>query len=92
MQSKNKARMTAAERAHVSRVKSLPCSVCDAPGPSEAHEPEQGLWFCSIALCIECHRGTHGWHGTKALWRVRKLDELSALNITLSRLEQRRAA
>ena len=27
-----------------------------------------------------------GWHGTKALWRVRKVDELDALNVTIRRL------
>lgn len=25
------------EREHLARVKELPCSVCDASGPSEAH-------------------------------------------------------
>lgn len=85
MQSKNKPAMTRAERAHVERVKSLPCVVCEAQPPSEAHEIEQGLWFCSIALCADCHRGPSGWHGTKALWRVRKFDELDRLNETLRR-------
>jgi hypothetical protein len=27
-----------------------------------------------------------GWHGQRRAWTVRKLDELGALNITLSRL------
>lgn len=87
MHSPNKKAMTKAERAHVARVKELPCSVCDAPGPSEAHEPEQGLWFISIALCADCHRGSeNGWHGRKTLWRVMKMNELDALNVTLRRL------
>ena len=34
-------RLTAKERAHIQRVKQLPCSVCDAPGPSDAHHIEQ---------------------------------------------------
>lgn len=29
-------RLTARERAHIQKVKELPCSVCDAPGPSDA--------------------------------------------------------
>lgn len=87
MYSKNKPRMTPAERAHVDRVSALACSVCDQPGPSEAHEPVQGLWFVTIALCTDCHRGAeNGWHGRKTMWRIMKMDELSALNVTLRRL------
>lgn len=87
MWSKNKSRMTAAERDHVSRVKELPCSVCDAPGPSEAHEPTQGLWYISIALCADCHRGSvNGLHGKRVMWRIHKMDEWDALNITIRRL------
>lgn len=86
MQSKNKRAMTAGERAHVDRVKLSDCAVCDAPGPCDAHEINQGQWFTAIALCKECHTGGNGWHGSKALWRIRKLDELGALNITLGRI------
>ena len=42
MHSKNKKAPTAAERRHIVAVKSLPCSVCDAPGPSDCHEIKQG--------------------------------------------------
>lgn len=86
MQSKNKPSMTASERRHVTRVRMLPCSLCDATGPSEAHEIEQGLWFTSIALCVACHRGKGGWHGDKTLWRIYKSDETKALNVTIGRL------
>lgn len=87
MHSKNKPPMTAAERRHVARVKQLPCSVCGAHGPSEAHEPVQGLWFVSIALCADCHRGeANGLHGRKVMWRLHKLDEWGALDITLRAL------
>lgn len=76
-----------AERKHVARVKELPCSVCDAEGPSEAHHYRQHLQYTCIALCVDCHRGPiMGWHGGKVAWRVRKMDELDALNITLRRL------
>lgn len=61
------------------RVKSLPCSLCDAPGPSEAHHIDQRTAYSCVALCPECHRGPAGWHGTRALWRVRKMTELDAL-------------
>lgn len=78
---------TAREREHVGRVKELACSVCDAPGPSEAHHIEQGKHFTVVAVCPECHRSPIlGWHGQRRAWKVRKLDELAALNITLGRL------
>lgn len=86
MRSPNKPTMTAAERRHVERIRAMDCVVCDERGPSEAHEPRQGAWWLAIPLCPSCHRGPLGWHGTKALWRVRKLDELKALNITIGRL------
>lgn len=86
MRAPNQRAMTRAEREHVGRVKALPCSVCYAPGPSAAHHIEQGLHHVVVALCDDCHQGPSGWHGTKALWRVRKLDELKALNITIGRL------
>jgi len=87
MKSPNKRPMTAAEREHVGRVKALPCSVCDAPGPSDAHHLEQGEHYLTVALCKECHQGPIlGWHGQRRAWVVRKLDELDALNITLRRL------
>jgi hypothetical protein len=88
MRSKNSAAITRAESEHMARVKSLPCSVCGAPGPSEAHHVNQGQHFTTIALCADCHRGSeNGWHGRKVMWRIHKLDEWSALNITLQRLE-----
>jgi len=86
MQSKNKKTMTAAERRHVSAVKKLSCVICGEPGPTEAHEPEQGAWYISVALCPECHRGSGGWHGTRARWKNHKMDELGAINETLRRL------
>lgn len=86
MWSKNSKALSNAEKVHLGMVRDLACSVCDAPGPSEAHHIEQGLHFVAVALCVSCHRGPSGWHGTKALWRIRKLDEIKALNITLQRL------
>ena len=76
-------RPSPAERVHLARVKALPCSICDAPGPSQAHHISQrSAWTC-VALCPDCHGN---WHGTKELWRIRKADELSALGITIRRL------
>lgn len=86
MHSKNKAKPTTAERAHIERVALLDCVVCDAPGPSEVHEPEQGLWFASMPLCPACHRGPQGWHGTRQRWTLRKMTELKAIDETHRRL------
>jgi len=86
MHSKNKPAPTKAEKAHIERVAALDCVVCDAAGPSEVHEPEQGLWFASIALCPACHRGPQGWHGYRDRWKLRHMDELKAINRTIERL------
>jgi hypothetical protein len=87
VRSKNQSPITKQEREHLAAVKDLPCSICDAPGPSDAHHINQGQHFTTIALCKDCHQGTKlGWHGEKLAWRVRKMDELAALNVTLRRL------
>lgn len=87
MQSKNKPAMTAAERRHVATIKEMDCIVCDSPGPSECHEIEQGLWWVSMPLCADCHRGSmNGIHGQQRMWKIKKLDELSALNLTIQKL------
>ena len=75
------------ERAYIERVKSLPCSVCDSPGPSESHHIDQSQPYTCVALCESCHRDPHnGWHGRRAMWKLKKLEELGALNITIARL------
>ena len=91
MQSRNKPAQSLRERAYVTRIKALPCGVCGTGGgdsaPSEAHEIEQGLWFLTIPLCSDCHRGAHnGLHGRRHAWKVRKLTELAVLNATIGEL------
>ncbi len=79
--------LNAKERAHLAKVKSLPCSVCDAPGISEAHHIEQGQQYTCVALCPDCHRSPLlGWHGQKRMWAIKKMSELDALNVTVQRL------
>lgn len=76
-----------AERAHLARVKELPCSVCDEHGPSEAHHVVQGLQYTCIALCPDCHRGQlNGIHGQRRMWAIKKMTEMDALNVTLQRM------
>lgn len=86
MRSKNKKAPTVAEADHIERVAALDCVICDAPSPSEVHEPEQGMWWISMPLCAACHRGPQGWHGTRLRWTLRKMSELAAINETQRRL------
>ena len=87
MNSKNKKAPTAAEKQHIERIKNMACIVCGASGPSDCHEIRQGQWFTSLPLCRDCHMGSHnGIHGRKAIWNVKKLDEVDALALTVERL------
>jgi hypothetical protein len=71
------------ERLHLAKIKEMPCGVCNASGPSDAHHIVQHNQYLCIPLCKDCHQGYNGIHGTKALWRIRKLDELMVLNETI---------
>jgi hypothetical protein len=87
MQSKNKKRPTAVEHEHIERIKEMECGVCDAPGPSDAHEMNQGQWFTAMPLCRDCHMGSfNGIHGQKRIWNAQKKDEMSVLNDTIKKL------
>lgn len=87
MRSKNARAITAAESEHIGRVKALPCGVCGAAGPSDAHHIEQGLHFSVIPLCRDCHQGGfNGIHGQRRVWNAKKLTEAKVLNETIERL------
>ena len=89
MRSKNAKPLSPAERAHVALVKMAGCVVCGASPPNDAHHIEQGQHFTTVALCHDCHQGAdNGWHGRKVMWRIMKLDELKALNLTLERVDR----
>jgi hypothetical protein len=80
-------KLTQKQRAHIQRVKELPCSVCDAPPPSDAHHIKQSLQYCVVALCKDCHQNPIlGFHGQKRMWAIKKMEELDALNVTIERL------
>jgi hypothetical protein len=80
-------KLNAAERKHLAEVKSLPCGVCGASPPSDAHHIEQGLQYICIPLCKDCHQGSHnGIHGRRSIWNVLKKTELSVLNQTVKEL------
>jgi hypothetical protein len=87
VKSKNSKAISHAESRHMQRVKELPCSVCDSPGPSDAHHINQGQHWTVVALCKDCHQHSfHGWHGQRWAWQLRKMDELDALAITIKRI------
>lgn len=89
MQTKNAKSIRGAERLHLARVKALPCSVCDAPGPSDAHHIKQGQHFTAVALCQSCHTGSlMGLHGQRRAWAINKMDEVDALAVTIERLSK----
>lgn len=79
-------KINAAERLYLAWLKEQPCGVCGQAGPSDAHHIEQHQQYLCIPLCKDCHTGYNGWHGTKALWKIRKLTELKVLNETIKRL------
>jgi hypothetical protein len=46
---------------------------------------KQGLHYTVVALCKSCHQGSKmGWHGEKSAWRIAKMEEIDALNVTIS--------
>lgn len=87
MRTKNAKAITAAEHAYIALVKQLECSVCDEPGPSDAHHVKQGQHFTVVALCRSCHQGPLlGWHGQRRMWRIKKMDEVDAIAVTVARI------
>lgn len=64
---------------HLARVKQLPCVICHAPPPSDAHHcihdrysSRKASDFETIPLCKACHQdGPHAIHRGKASWRER---------------------
>ena len=84
-------KLTTAERDWIGMIKELPCSVCGAHSPSDAHHIKQSCSYAVVALCKSCHQGSKmGWHGEKAAWYIAKMDELDALNETLKNLAKQK--
>lgn len=84
------------------RVKELPCSLCSLLGQpqtnvTEAHHIRTGHGmgqrandFLTVALCVDCHRGTHGFHGNKTLMKIAKLSEMDLLAETIRQMDKKR--
>ena len=78
---------TKKESAHLARIKEMNCIVCGASGPSDAHHIVQHQQYLCIPLCKDCHQGSfNGIHGQARIWKVYKMDEMTALNETLRQL------
>lgn len=85
--------MTTKEQRHIELVKSLPCCLCDAAGPSDAHHILEGRIpgrkshdFCTIPLCKSCHQSDIGIHGDKSMLKIMKENELNLLGETIRRI------
>jgi len=92
MYSKNHKSKTAVERMHIARIKEMPCGVCDAPPPSDAHHIEQESHLLVIPLCRDCHQGSfNGLHGQARIWKTLKKTEMTVLNETIRSLYANRS-
>jgi len=65
------------------------CAVCGEPFAEVHHMLEDRTpgrraddWL-TMGLCLECHQGTHGIHGTRERWKLRDMSESKALAKTL---------
>jgi hypothetical protein len=81
-----------AEKEHMAWIKSLPCGVCDEPGPSDAHHitdcGRRVSHYATIPLCKSCHQDTrNGVHGLGIMWKVMKKTELLVLSETIEKLK-----
>ena len=86
---------------YLGKVKQLDCVLCSLLGQAqtsvtEAHHIRTGHGlgdrasdYLAIALCVDCHRGTHGFHGTKAMMKIAKLSEMDLLAETIRVLDEK---
>lgn len=80
-------KLTSKERAYLLAIKELPCGVCGADAPSDAHHIEQHKQYLCIPLCRDCHQGGfNGIHGQQRIWKTLKKTEMSVLNETIQKL------
>ena len=87
----------AAHRAYVGEVKQLPCAVCGAPGPSDAHHVICGRYGTSrpcdcqvIPLCKKHHQhGPDAIHNGKASWVEKYGNDYDYLEQTRAAVEDR---
>jgi len=87
-------RGTSAAKAHMARVKGLPCVICGHPPPSDAHHVISGRYgsckasdLDTISLCKNHHQGQDGIHTAKAAWEDAHGPDWSYLPVVARMLE-----
>jgi len=87
-------KVTASGKTHMQRVANWAstsgCACCGAPYDHLHHMLEDRTpgrksddWL-TMPLCLECHTGRDGIHGTRLRWSLRKMSESKALAKTLA--------
>lgn len=81
------------EQHHMKLIKELPCCLCGASAPSDAHHILLGRIpgrkahdFCTIPLCKSCHQSEIGIHGDQSMLKIMKENELNLLGETIKKL------
>ena len=93
---------TKLERAWHDRVAEVPCVLCARLGehtwPVQVHHVREGQGTAqraphvlSVALCPSCHAGPDGFHGSRTLLRIAKVEELDLLADTIEAVFRRLA-
>lgn len=95
----SKRKPTAAESAHMGRIKAMRCVCCSLLlraqeyGTDVHHVDENGQarnhWLV-IPLCWDCHQGTNGVHGTKRYLAILKKSQWELLAVVIEWMEQER--
>ena len=93
-----KIKPTAAESAHMGRIKAMPCICCrllmcaQEYGTDVHHiivnDQPRNHWL-TIPLCWGCHQGPKGVHGDKTFLRMLKMSEWTLLAFVMAELMQR---
>lgn len=90
-----KVKPTAAESAHMGRIKAMACICCTLLGvqqdyKTDAHhiivnDQPRNHWL-TLPLCWGCHQGPKGVHGDKAYLRILKVTEWTLLGYIIAAL------
>ena len=84
--------MNEKEKAHLQRIKEMPCGCCGKAGPSSAHhvlgdDHRRVSHFLTIPLCYDCHQDPFlGIHGQKRTWLMYKKTEKQVIAETIEAL------
>jgi hypothetical protein len=77
---------------YMGKVKALPCVICGAPPPSEAHHcRSDGMArddLKTIPLCIPCHTGPKGYHRAKKTWEANNGPDYGFIPIVRAQLTE----